>query len=431
LLPLRINLNKLMKRYTGFLSILLLVCLNAFGQQSYIKGVIRDLQLKPLHLASIYVVERDLTYYTQNDGSFAIPVWPNQQQLQFVVSMVDKKAQVIIVKKADYAKVLQIQLKDLSYTLEDVRINPVQKTTVHSNSSIVFDEEAIERVQAFSLMDVLKTLPGKASTAPNLDAPQTLTLRGALGGNYDLNNSLGIPIIMDGVTLSNDANMQARSVSQFGMSGSILSGAKNYSGGDVPFQGIDLRDIPVETIEQIEVIQGVASARFGELTDGAILIQRKAGKTPFSFTTNIHAGSSNYSLSKGFALPSKAGALNLSTNYALSNPDPRDRVKAYSRVGGNVMWSYTLGSGFRNTLSIDGHKRLDEVKMDPDDDTQQMSRTKNAGFSISNRSQWLTSLPWLSTLQWTLAYSQSSQDSYKPLKIQRVFMKGCCFQDAI
>src|SRR5690606_22461550 len=157
-----------------------------------------------------------------------------------------------------------------------------------------------------------------ATEAPVINNPQTITLRNGLpnpGASpdeqlYDLNNSLGVAIIMDGVRQSNDANMQSRNLSANGLMGSIIKSNGNFGAFDVPYQGLDLREIPVESIESIEVIQGVPSAKYGELTDGAIIIERQAGNTPYQFTTNVNAASVSSSLSKGFALGNKWGALN-------------------------------------------------------------------------------------------------------------------------
>src|SRR5690606_7369688 len=105
-----------------------------------------------------------------------------------------------------------------------------------------------------------------------------------------------------GVVLSNDANMQSRPIGQWSMGSGALPATLNGNTADVPFRGIDLREIPVESIERIEVIQGVASPEYGEMTDGAILIERKAGRSPLQFTTNVNATAYNYSLNKGVNL---------------------------------------------------------------------------------------------------------------------------------
>ncbi|HLS38827.1 MAG TPA: TonB-dependent receptor [Sphingobacterium bovisgrunnientis] len=393
-----------------------------------LRGRVTNEANHPLQFVNVFVDEAILTSQTNNQGEFSLNIPSSLKEITIRFSMVGKKGQTLIISSTNYSKPLNIQLKDLSFTLEEIHINPIQQRTRNSNSSIVFDEEAIEKTQAFSLMDIINTIPGKSTSAPNIDAPQLITLRGNQGNAYDMNNSLGVAIIMDGVNLSNDANMQTRSLSQFGMSGGILSGAKSYSGGDVPFQGIDLREIPVETIEKVEVIQGVASAQFSELTDGAIIIDRKAAETPWSLVTNVNGGSTNFSLSKGVNLPDRFGALNLGLNYAISNPDPRDKVKQYDRVNTSMMWSTQFHPHVKNTLSLDYSNRTDQVRMDPDDDTRQLSYSKNTSFRISNRFSWRSELPFARTINLTMSYSQQDQHSFKQWLLNQS-PKGYAYKD--
>lgn len=383
------------------------------AQQALLHGTVSDQKGQPLQLANIYVDELGMTVATDYQGEFSILLPMTVQTIHLKVTMVGNISQHLIIPFKDVNKPLAIRMVPLSYTLEEVSVNPLLESTKNSNSSIIFDEEAIEKVQAFSLMDILNTLPGKTTTAPTIDAPQTITFRGNQGEVYDLNNSLGVAIIMDGVNLSNDANMQARSSSQFGMAGSILGGANATKSGDVPFQGIDLRQIPVETIEKVEVIQGVASAQYGELTDGAILIDRKAAKTPYAFVTNVNGGSTNFSLSKGYGLGKRWGALNLGLNYAISNPNPRDKIKQFDRISSSIMWSYSRSKYFKNTFSLDYGRRNDEMKFDPDDEDQQTSYTKEFSLRISNRMAIALNSPLVRQANITLSMSTGSQHSYK------------------
>lgn len=69
-----------------------------------------------------------------------------------------------------------------------------------SNSSILINKQAIEQTQAFSLIDVINTMPGKSTVAPNLHQAQLLTLRGYNGAQNGLNefannNSMGVAIL--------------------------------------------------------------------------------------------------------------------------------------------------------------------------------------------------------------------------------------------
>ena len=86
-------------------------------------------------------------------------------------------------------------------------------------------------------------------------------------------NALGATIIQDGSPLSNNANLQA-------MHPAVLGNLGALGGTASPGGGLDTRNISLENIESVEVIRGIPSAEYGDLTSGAVLVKSKAGKTP-------------------------------------------------------------------------------------------------------------------------------------------------------
>jgi ferric enterobactin receptor len=376
-----------------------------------LNGVVNDNNGQKIEFANIFCEETQLNSVTDENGKFSISIPSNLNLINIRITAVGKKSVELKIEKKDFSTIVYIVLVENSLTLKEVQVTSRFNKTKNSISSITFDEEAIERIQAFSLMDILNTLPGKQLVAPNINISQTLTLRNTLGGKYDLNNSLGIPIIIDGVAISNDGNMQARPVAQRGM-GAILPATNGSFATDVPFQGIDLREIPVESIEKIEVIQGVASAEYGELTDGAIIIERKAGKSPLQFTTNLNAGAVNYSLNKGFNLPFKLGGLTTDFNYAISNTDPRDKFQEYRRYSASLRWQYNVTKSIRNKFNIDYNRKIDEGKLDPDDGDRREYYSKQRGIRLSNTTDLKVSSKYLNNINLTLSYSTADHDSY-------------------
>src|SRR5690606_12318654 len=101
---------------------------------------------------------------------------------------------------------------------------------------------------------------------PGLDGIQQLSLRASpiSGGSTSLTDSdagnlsaFGTLLVVDGVPLSNNANLQS------------LGSRSEVSFAGTAGVGIDLRRIPATTIERVEVLRGVPSARWGDLTHGA------------------------------------------------------------------------------------------------------------------------------------------------------------------
>ncbi|MCH5715183.1 TonB-dependent receptor [Niabella hibiscisoli] len=289
-----------------------------------IHGRVEDTQGKPLQFATakLSLDGAELASKTTNaNGIFEFSSdFLGLDSITLEISHVNKATQTIVLKKAEYASVVKVVLANLSLTLNDVVVTGTIKNQ-NSASSIVFDEEAIRQLQAFSLMDVLNTLPGRKTVAPDLQSPQTITLRTSSGGADAMNNSFGVAIFIDGIRISNETDMQSRGLSSRGLSGSYVFGL-HQSVLDVTYNGFDLRDIPMSNIASIEVIQGVGTARYGDFTNGAILITTKAGRTPYNANINFNGGSSSFSLTKGVELGGKFGALNISGGYTNSNDDP-------------------------------------------------------------------------------------------------------------
>lgn len=390
------------------------------SKEKIVQGRVVDESRKPVSLATVIIEGYNISTLTDDKGRFRLGIPEYIEKYKIRVTFVGKKffEQQFNGHTPDAAMV--IVLNENSLTLDSLVINSTYSTSSNSISSILFDEEAIERIQAFSLMDVLNTLPGKQMSAPNINVPQTLTLRNTLGGVHDLNNSLGIPIIIDGVTLSNDANMQSRPIGQWSMGSGALPATRNGNTADVPFRGIDLREIPVESIEKIEVIQGVASPEYGELTDGAILIERKAGKSPMQFTANVNATAYNYSLNKGFNLPKKGGGVTFDANYATSNSDPTTNFQEYRRYGIGIRWNTVQYKYFRNKLSIDYNSKIDEGKLDPDDNERLKYYSTDKGFRFSNTTTIILPNSFVNNINLVTSLSMRDQDSYS----QRLLNQG-------
>jgi hypothetical protein len=154
-----------------------------------------------------------------------------------------------------------------------VTAEPATRARGELTSASVIEREAIANQVAASLLGVLELTPGVVLSAPGLDNVQQIALRAVpvSGGDGGANpsagdlGSQGTLIVLDGVPLSNNANLQSA-----GPRGELQP--PTSAGG-----GIDLRRLPATTIERVEVIRGLPSARYGDLTQGAIVVDTRAG----------------------------------------------------------------------------------------------------------------------------------------------------------
>lgn len=395
------------------LSLQMLLSVALLGQSSSIvlSGAVIDKDSNAVEFATVSIAELQLMTETKSDGSFTLSL-PRKgiSSVIIQVSYVGKKTVYQSIDAIHFHQPIVVRMEDESLTLSDVVVTATRKQE-KSISSIVFDQEAIKQAQAFSLIDVLNHLPGRKSTAPNLQSPQTLTLRTNASGVDAMNNSFGIAIYVDGVRINKDANMQARGVSIRGMSSSAIN-AYGQGSFDVAYNGFDLRDFPIDNIERIEVVQGVADAKYGEISSGAIFITTKAGRTPYSINVSNNGGSYSLSLSKGFSLGKKWGALNISSNYLNSNSNPIDRIKSYGRIGQSFTWSFNVHKLIKNTFSFSFDKRIDDVKRDPDDDAERLTYAKGENYAFSNRTSFDFKNKILQNIQIAFSHSRGVQETY-------------------
>ncbi|MDQ7948990.1 MAG: TonB-dependent receptor [Pedobacter sp.] len=400
-----------MKQFV-LLLLLLLIFGQADAQNVVIQGKVVDERNQPLSYSSVTLLNLQRSIFADSLGnfSFTVPTRTNFSTYNLRISSVGKKTMEISLSPDQLSTIQLIKLADLSLTLKEVEVNQL-RSAQNSNSSILFNRQAIEQVQAFSLADILNNLPGKKLTPPDLQSPQNITLRSEAKGIQALSNALGIAIIMDDIQLSNNANMQSRNVGKWGVGGGAIS-SPTFGSFDVAFGGLDLRDIPTDNIESIEVITGVAPAKYGDLTDGAVIINRQAGQTPYQFSTRINGGSTNFSLSKGFKLNRKWGAINIGVNYLNSNENPSDKTKVYDRASTNVMWTSYPFKGIKNTLSVDYNTKIDNVKQDPDDGFDFRTYAKSRNLSISNRTAITLNHPIAKSINFSISYSGGNQETY-------------------
>lgn len=388
--------------------------------QNVVTGKVVDQKNKPLELVNIKVIETNQYAITDKSGTFRINGSEVNNLLTLELSYIGyQKLTIPVTVKEGETNLGNISLKVLDLSLENIEITAKRNYSGATNSSLIIGRELIEQTPALSVNDLLNQIPNRKVQPPSLQTVQNLNLRGnytALTSGrspFDLNNAFGIAIIMDGNAISNNANMQSFNVGRATLNSSIVTG-NGYS-GDYTFGGLDLRQIPADNIESIEVIAGVAPAKYGDLTDGAVIIERQAGKAPAYVRMQLRDNATSYGFSKGFELSPKLGALNIGVNYVNSFADNRDKLKAYRRVNTNAMWTNTYGKTkqLKNTLSLDYGRNLDGYKRDPDDPTSRKTRFDSWNMSAANRTNYRFESGFLKNVGLNLRYAEGHQVSYR------------------
>ncbi len=395
-----------------------------------VTGKVVDPQNKALELVNIKVVETNQYTITDKNGIFRINGSETNNILTLEFSYIGyQKLSLPLTVKAGETNLGNIRLKVLDLSLENIEINAKRNYSGSTNSSLIINRDMIEQIPALSVNDLLNQIPNRKITPPSLQNIQNLTLRSAFEPTtsgrdpFTLNNSFGVAIILDGNNISNNANMQGYnpglrglgntsvSSNDFGLTGTTST--SSYS-GDFAYGGTDLRQIPADNIESIEVIAGVPSVKYGDLSDGAVIIERQAGKSPAYVRMQVRDNATSYNFSKGFLLSPKLGSFNVGVNYVNSYADNRDKIKAYKRINTNAMWTNTFGKDkkLKNTLGFDYGRNLDGIKKDDDDPTSKILNFNSWNLSLSNRTSYRVEGGFLKNISLNLRYSNSHQRSY-------------------
>jgi hypothetical protein len=176
------------------------------GQERFVvSGRVIDRETKkPVLYANVVISDLTLGASTNEKGDFVIRSVPAGSYLLTISYIGYEEYKEMITVKND--KVLNIQIREQSLGLDEVIVTAENVKSGATSSRI--KSEAISHVQASSLKDVLQLIPGNLSENPNLANPSRISIREV---GTDVNSALGTAVIVDGIPLSNDGNMQISS----------------------------------------------------------------------------------------------------------------------------------------------------------------------------------------------------------------------------
>lgn len=291
---------------------------------------------------------------------------------------------------------INVRMIETSLQLKEVSV-VAKKSAAGDATSSTIGRQAIEHMQATNLGDLMQLLPGAPMQTPDLTRANTMQIRSASTA-VDQNNSFGTSIIVDGVPVSNNANINSN-----------LGGNNNTAGS-----GVDLRQISADNIESVEVIRGIPSAEYGDLTAGAVIVNSKSGKTPFEIRNKVNPTTINTSMSKGFALGKKAGFLNTNLDYAQAWGDPRRKTESFDRYSFSMNYSNTFFKKWRINTKFSYSGLIDWAGNDPDATIEGTVNTqRNNSFRLSHDGRIALNLPLARTLSYTIGYSTTFSDAHR------------------
>lgn len=362
------------------------------GQKWSLKVTIVDAADKePIIGASTFIREYGVYSMANLEGVATLKNLPSGTVL-FEIQMMGYEHYSLEVN-LDRDRELMVNLRQTSLELDEVTVVAKASAAGTSTSSSI-GRQAMDHLQATSLKDIMQLIPGQLmSGVNNMTSPERITIRTL--NTYSANNSFGTSILVDGIPVSDNTSLSDKT-------GIAASGGT----------GIDLRQIGADNIESVEVIRGIPSAEYGDLASGAVIVNTKAGYTPYEVRTKINPVTFNTSVGKGWNFGKKNGSLNANIDYAQAWGDPRKKSESFDRISGGLNYSNTIKDIWYTNTKISFSNLLDFRGDDPDVIIEGTETTqKSTSFRVSHNGKISVNAKLMRTLSYSLGYSQSINES--------------------
>jgi outer membrane receptor for ferrienterochelin and colicin len=343
---------------------------------------------EPVIMGTVVLNPLGQTTVTDVNGKATISNVP-KGQYTLTVTYVGFQTRNIQLSVADKDLNMKVEMEETSLSLAEVSVTARQNASGSSTSSII-GRQAIDHLQATSLADIMQLIPGHLMGNNDLTSASNLQLRQLVNNNT---SAFGSSIVVDGVPMSNN--------------GAVSQGTFSSTS----FTGTDLRQVAADDIDEVEVVRGIPSAEYGDLTSGLVVVHSKVGVTPWQVKGKVNPGLMNYSVSKGSAF-GKAGILNGSLDYAQAWGDPRMKTRSFHRYTATLGWGYDINRRWHTNTKLRYMQAKDWTGQDPDavqDGTY--TENKNQTFSLTHNGRIQVEKLFARTINYTIGISQTWSDS--------------------
>lgn len=371
----------LFNRKTAILSLFILMSASSAFAQFTITGKVQNRKdKKPVEFATVAIPLSGIWTMADAKGNFVLKNVPkgNVKLIAQYLGYVKQEYEYRVDKNMD---VLLLMDED-NLTLATVEINA--KKGVDLATSYIMDRKALDHLQMLQVTDAASLLPGgKTNTNLHLatNAAQRISVNGTTGENG--NPTFGVGVEVDGVRISNNSFKDARSTAISSPSGP------------------DLKNISTTNIESIEVITGLPSVEYGDMTNGMVKINTRKGVSPFLVEMSTRPNSKLVALSKGLSLGEKIGVLNFNVEHTKSISDLASPYTSYDRNSLSLNYSNTFNRNTRPltvNFGLSGNLGGYDSKTDPDLSADTYTKQDDNALRANFSAKWLLELPWLTSL---------------------------------
>ncbi len=366
-----------MKRLIAtFIALLLLSTSLAWSQTFTLSGIITDRENgKPVDYATVVLESSEQWAIADAQGVFTLKNVPEGKNVLSVSCLGYVTFTKEITVSGDMTD-LHIYLVLDNLRLESAVITAKENTNSAATSRTI-DKVALEHVQVMNVTDIGGLLPGGKTGAATLTSTQTFSIRG--GGSFST------AVEVDGVRLTNNASFTSVS-------------------------GVATNNIASSNVESVEVVTGVPSVEYGDMTSGVVKINTQRGKTPWTVTMSTSPLTKQVSLNKGFSLGTtrsgeSRGILNSTVEYTRSISNKMSPFSSYDRKQLGLTYSRQFTRGafadmpLRLSANVTGNLGGYNDKADPDRMLETFSVGKDNALRGSLSLNWLLNKSWITNVE--------------------------------
>ena len=227
----------------------------------------------------------------------------------------------------------QEQPDTLSFYLPNILVTAIESKTPGTVS--LLPASTLEHTQPITIADLTQLLPGGLTNNSGVTDAQYFSVREVSLKNgvnqFHKNAAMGAQIWVDGSPLHFN------------------------TGINEPYEGYDARFLSLNQVKEAEIIRGIPSARYGNLTNSVLLLKTHQGKIPLSASIRYNPKLKQYMLGKGFCISPRGHTLNLLyqpkrfpyRRHTLGKPLPLVAHREKTRIKPYLHLSHRKGKAIR------------------------------------------------------------------------------------
>ena len=335
---------------------------------------------EPIGEAVVEIPRHGLWAITDKEGRFTVRGVP-RGKTTFVLSCLGYATTLVNIEVIAGMDALHLYLPEDNLALESVVVTAREAPDAMATSRTV-GGNAIDHLQMVNASDISALLPGGKTVNPDLTTDNPFSLRD--GGSTAGNATFGTAVEVDGVRLSTNASL-----------------------GDMA--GASTRNIASTNIEAVEVITGVPSAEYGDISSGIVRLRTRKGKTPYTLTFTTNPQTKQASFSKGFDLGENNGVLNTNLEYARATKNPVSPYTSYSRTGLSLSYQNTFANTVRFNFGVAGNLGGQNTKNDPDAQNGEWQKVKDDALRINTSINWQPNRKGLTSLDFNASINYENK----------------------